>query len=161
MFRSYLEAPVLEVQIRACTNTHGIITCIFSLNNCALFLLNCLLLSSSLCFSFPPQYYVHLQIIVPLSTQNLLWTENFNALSILFNMMNILRYFSFLFSWGFFTGWNNFYFSSLYSCNFFQIQTSWYEDGPICPTVFLYFSKHLGWSNKQKCIPCYKSFSYP
>lgn len=132
-----LEAPV---QIHACTNTHGIVTCIFFLNNCALFLLNCLLLSSSLCFSFPPQYVFHLQIIVPLSTHNLLWTENINALSIYFNMINILSYFSFLSYWG----WNNFYFSFLYSCKIFpntDIMIWRQAHMPYCFSVFFQTSE--------------------
>lgn len=74
------------------------VTCIFFLlNNYALFLIYLhLLLSSSLCLSFPPQYDFCLRIRVPLSTWNLLYTEDVNALSILFSTMNTLSYFFFL-----------------------------------------------------------------
>lgn len=148
-----LKAPV---QIHACNTWHCYLH--FFLNNCALFLLKCLLLFSSLCFYFPLQYVFHLQIIAPLSTHNLFWTENINALSIYFNMMNILSYFSFLSYWGFFHSLEQllFLFSVLLQ-NFSQYR---HHDMKTGPYALLFFCI-LSWSNKQKCIPCYKSFSYP
>lgn len=86
----------------------------FFLTNYALFPVYLhLFLFSSLCLSFLPQYDFHLQIGVPLSTQNLLRTGDINILSIGFNMMNNLNYFSFLPYCIFSPGWNNFYFSFL------------------------------------------------
>lgn len=111
----------------------------FFLNNCALFILNNLLLSSSLCFSFPPQYDFHLQITVPLSTQNLLWTEN-----IMHSVLFLLWWTSWVTSLSypievFFTGWNNFYFSFLYFHKIFpntDIMIWWWAHMPYCFSVF-------------------------
>lgn len=111
----------------------------FFLNNCALFILNHLLLSSSLCFSFPPHYDFHLQIIVPLSTQNLLWTEN-----IMHSVFFLLLWTSWVTSLSypievFLTGWNNFYFSFLYFRKIFpntDIMIWWRAYMPYCFSVF-------------------------